>query len=660
MRDLGIEPIVGLVHHGSGPAYTSLVDDGFADGLAEHARAVAERFPWVEAYTPVNEPLTTARFSGLYGHWYPHGRSGATYARALMNEIRATVLSMAAIREVNPNARLVQTEDLGKSHATERLRYQAEFENMRRWVTWDLLCGRVDREHPMWGELRADGIAEKELEWHLEHPCPPDLIGINYYVTSERFLDHRIDRYPPHMHGGNAFEPYVDVEAVRVLAGGIEGAAGILREAWERYGLPIAITECHLGCTREEQARWLLGVWRQAQEARAQGRDVRAVTVWSMFGAFDWCSLLTRHEGRYEPGVFDLRAPTPRPTALTGVVRSITSGTEPPHEAYRDDGWWERPIRLLYEPALSEGQTASAPAKSTVPDRRPLLIVGARGALGQAFGRLCELRGLEHRLVSREEMDLSDVRSVAAGLAIHRPWAVVNAAGYSDVDAAERDQTACWRDNAAGAINLAIACAHRDMPLVTFSSSMVFDGMKPTPYVESDPVRPLGVFGQSKARAEQEVLREHPGALIVRTGPLFGSGARQDVLMRIVHSLTAGRPHPAASDVAVSPTFLPDLVHGTLDLLLDGAAGLIHLANRGQTTWAEFARTVAHLAGLDAHLVEDRPAWAMGGAAARPANSSLESERAWCMPTLDDALARMSQDLRIRDEEGRSPLSYLA
>ena len=74
LRELGVRPIVGLVHHGSGPRHTSLVDPAFPTGLAAFARRVAERYPWVDAYTPVNEPLTTARFSGLYGHWYPHGR----------------------------------------------------------------------------------------------------------------------------------------------------------------------------------------------------------------------------------------------------------------------------------------------------------------------------------------------------------------------------------------------------------------------------------------------------------------------------------------------------------------------------------------------------------------------------------------------------------
>ena len=79
-----MRPIVGLVHHGSGPAYTSLLDSGFPEKLARYAGAVARRYPWLTDFTPVNEPLTTARFSGLYGHWYPHGRCDRDYVRALL------------------------------------------------------------------------------------------------------------------------------------------------------------------------------------------------------------------------------------------------------------------------------------------------------------------------------------------------------------------------------------------------------------------------------------------------------------------------------------------------------------------------------------------------------------------------------------------------
>lgn len=150
LNAIGIRPIVGLVHHGSGPRYTNLIDPGFPKKLAEYAQAVAQRYPWVCHYTPVNEPLTTARFSGLYGHWYPHGQDDVTFVRILLNQCRAIVLSMQAIRQINPDAQLIQTEDFGKTFSTPLLAYQAQFDNDRRWLSLDLLSGHVQPAHPRW------------------------------------------------------------------------------------------------------------------------------------------------------------------------------------------------------------------------------------------------------------------------------------------------------------------------------------------------------------------------------------------------------------------------------------------------------------------------------------------------------------------------------
>jgi dTDP-4-dehydrorhamnose reductase len=173
LRSLNITPVVGLVHHGSGPAHTNLADPGFAAGLARYARKVAERFPWIDCYTPVNEPLTTARFSGLYGLWYPHGRDDHTFVRALVNQCRGIALAMQAIRKVNPAARLIQTDDIGRTYSTPHMAYQAKFDNERRWLAWDLLCGRVDTAHLLHGYLLAAGASADDLAWLRDHSCPP-------------------------------------------------------------------------------------------------------------------------------------------------------------------------------------------------------------------------------------------------------------------------------------------------------------------------------------------------------------------------------------------------------------------------------------------------------------------------------------------------------
>jgi dTDP-4-dehydrorhamnose reductase len=154
------------------------------------------------------------------------------------------------------------------SPAHPALAYQATFENHRRWLTWDLLCGHVDRGHALWNYLRANGGSARQLDWLRRNACPPDVVGINHYVTSNRILDERVDRFPDHYRGGNGRHIYADVDAVRVLPESATAWGELIDQAWQRYRLPIAITEVHIGCTREEQMRWLYQAWGAALDAR--------------------------------------------------------------------------------------------------------------------------------------------------------------------------------------------------------------------------------------------------------------------------------------------------------------------------------------------------------------------------------------------------------
>ena len=347
LQRLDIRPFVGLLHHGSGPRETNLLDPQFAQKLAQYACAVAERYPALDMYTPINEPLTTARFSALYGHWYPHASDDRSFIRALLLECHGVALAMRAIRAINPSAKLVQTEDVGASRAASRLSYQVAFERERRWLTMGLLTGRVDRNHPLWRWLRRGELEARILDDLRELPCAPDIIGINYYVTSERSLDDRVEYYPQESVGGNGRDRYVDVEAVRVCEAGLLGCRSVIDETWERYRIPVAITEAHMGCTREEQLRWIFELWTDACAARTAGADVRALTIWSLLGAFDWRSLVTRDEGHYEPGAFDVRGAEPRETAVGQLVRELVRGEIPTHPVLAEAGWWRRPDRFF-------------------------------------------------------------------------------------------------------------------------------------------------------------------------------------------------------------------------------------------------------------------------------------------------------------------------
>ncbi|MBC7435632.1 MAG: SDR family oxidoreductase, partial [Bdellovibrionales bacterium] len=629
---LNVQPIAGLLHHGSGPAWTNLLDPAFPRLLANYAGEVARRFPQINDWTPVNEPLTTARFSGLYGFWYPHRTDDASFVRALLNQVRGTVLAMQAVRCVNPDARLVQTEDLGYVTSSSSLAYQARFENLRRWLSFDLLAGRVDRSHGMWRYLRRAGATERELDELRAATVPPDILGINSYITSERHLDDRIWNYQPQLVGGNQRDRYADVEAVRVngaLPGGFEQR---LRETCERFGLPVAITEVHLGCRRDEQLRWLNQAWRAASAVRADGHDVRAVTCWASLGTFDWNTLVTRCERHYEPGLWDVRSTPPRPTALAAMARQLADGDVPHHPVLGGPGWWERGSRLVYPP---HGKVQALPVRGM-----PLLITGATGTLGRAFAHICESRGLPYQLVGRAGMDIADPASVEAALQRWQPWAVINTAGFVRVDDAETDAPRQWRENATGPAVLAEACQRHGVHLLCFSSDLVFDGAKRKPYLEADAAQPLNAYGRAKLEAERLVLAAAPKALMVRSAAFFGPWDTHNFITTGLRALRRGDPWVAANDQAVSPTYVPDLVHVALDLLIDGENGIWHLANQGSASWSQLACMAAEAARLDTRLVLPVPGAALGQRAKRPSFSALGSARGQIMPTLESGLER--------------------
>jgi dTDP-4-dehydrorhamnose reductase len=579
LRERGLEAIVGLLHHGSGPPHTHLLDDRFPALFADYAARVAQRYPEQRSWTPINEPLTTARFSALYGVWYPHARDDCSFVRALLQQVRATVLAMRAIRQVNADAELVQTDDLGYTRCTPGLAAQAAFDNERRWLAFDLLAGRVDDAHPLWNWLCGCGV-ERELRQLLDDPCPPQIVGINAYITSERFLDERLELHPSHLHGGNGREAYVDIETVRVDGELVDGFAGRLREAHERYGLPLSITEVHMGCTREEQMRWLEQAWRAAQQAREEGVDVRAVTAWAAFGTVDWSSLLTREAGHYEPGLWDIRSEPPRLTALGRLASALARGesTDPSRwPVLASPGWWQRDLRLAVMP---HGEVTALSARGA-----PLLIVGA-GPLARAFGRLCHMRGLPYEMLADARPD------VAAAIRRHAAWAVI-----ATEDAAREGPASPDR---AGVRWLAIRC-------------------------------------DDDAPAEED-------ALTVRTCATFGPWDTENFVARGLALLRQGREWPAASDETVTPTYLPDLVQASLDLLIDGETGEWQLDNGESLSPAAFAVRAAEHAGLDASRVRALPCRPADRAPPRPASVAPGRRGRGLLPSLDDALTRFPRD----------------
>lgn len=641
IKEKKIDVIAGLVHHGSGPAYTNLADENFPYYLAGYAKKVAEQFPWIEYYTPVNEPLTTARFSGLYGLWYPHHNNSKAFTQMLLNELKGTVLAMKAIRKINPNAKLVQTEDLGKTYSTKKLKYQADFENERRWLTYDILIGKFNEQHFLWKRFKKLGIPEKEFYFFIENPCVPDIFGFNHYLTSERYLDEKMHLYPPHTHGGNGQDHYADVEAVRVNIPDDTGIDVLLKEAWERYHQPIAITEVHLHCHREEQLRWFKHVWQVCNKLKEEGINIKGVTSWAMLGSYGWNKLLTQENGDYEPGVFDLRGGFLRPTALANFIKEIAHNNNGEHHLSEEKGWWQRDTRILYG-------SISKTIQMNTTQSSPVLIIGKNGTLGRAFAKVCEGRCINYQLLSRQDCDISKIDTIQSAIKLYKPWAIINAAGFVRVDDAEKEHDACMRDNTIGAHNLAIACKAHGVQLINFSSDLVFDGNKPTPYVESDLPNPLNVYGQSKAQSELLVQKEHPSSLIIRTSAFFGPWDECNFVHYVRKALSNYETIMVAKDLYISPTYVPHLVNTSFDLLIDKEKGIWHLANKGCISWAEFAYLIADRFDLNKSLINVVNADAVNYAAKRPFYSVLGSERGHLLPSFESAVNEYLQEQKVR------------
>jgi dTDP-4-dehydrorhamnose reductase len=362
--------------------------------------------------------------------------------------------------------------------------------------------------------------------------------------------------------------------------------------------------------------------------------DLRAVTIWSLFGNVDWRFLLTQRNGLYDTGAFDARGDEPRPTIIAKAAKELGHGRPFDHPVLDSPGWWRRPPRLY------PWNKRCNPMEY---DGRKLLITGATGTLGSAFARICEDRALPYCLTTRDELDITDEASVAAALGRHRPWAIINTAGFVRVADAENEAEACIAANATGAETLARACSAAGVQLVTFSSDLVFDGKLGRPYQEGDPVSPSGVYGLSKAKAEQQVRDVMKDALIIRTSAFFGPWDKYNFAWNVLSSLARGEEVTACEKTEISPTYVPDLCHATLDLLVDGETGVWHLANQGKLSWYEFATRVAEGAGMDTSLVKP-----LGKGEA--AVTALASERGAMLRPVDEALGEYLNQIRERTD----------
>lgn len=284
-----IVPICDLCHFGVPDWIGDFQNPDFPAQFARYARAFAERFPWVQLYTPVNEMYVCALFSAKYGWWNEQMTSDRTFVTALKHVVEANVLAMHAIIEVCPDAIFIQSESSEYYHAENPAAIgQAETLNAVRFLSLDLNYGhRVNSL--MYEYLLDNGMTRDEYHFFmrgsLKHRC---VLGNDYYSTNEHLV-----------------HPDGSTEA----SGEIFGYTVITRQYYERYRLPIMHTEtnCMEGPRGDEAIRWLRKEWANLLRVRNDGLPIVGFTWYSLIDQVDWDTALREDNGRANPlGLYDL------------------------------------------------------------------------------------------------------------------------------------------------------------------------------------------------------------------------------------------------------------------------------------------------------------------------------------------------------------------
>lgn len=255
-----------------------------------------------------------------------------------------------------------------------------------------------------------------------------------------------------------------------------------------------------------------------------------------------------------------------------------------------------------------------------------LLVTGGSGQVAAALDTAAAARGMPVVRVGRPAFDLARPETIAAVMERVRPDAVVNAAAYTAVDAAETDAAAAYAANRDGPAVLAALCAARGVPLVHVSTDYVFDGAKGTPYAEDDATNPQGVYGASKLAGEQAVCAAYPDAVFVRTSWVYAPTGR-NFLRTMLGAAERTRHLRVVADQRGCPTLADDLAAGLLTLLPVARGVTLHLAGSGDTTWHGFAEAIFRSAAR--YGVEPPEVAAIATAdwptpARRPADSRLD------------------------------------
>jgi len=284
-----ITPIVDLCHFGLPDWLGNFQNPDFPAQFATYCGAFADRFPWVQLYTPVNEMFICATFSAKYGWWNEQLRTDRGFVTALKHIVKANVLAMTEILKRRPDAIFIQSESSEYFHADSPAAIgPAEKMNSRRFLSLDLNYGRrVDSE--MYEYLLDNGMTREEYHFFLHHRLKQHcILGNDYYWTNE----HR-----------------VHADGMTEASGEVFGYTEITRQYHERYRLPVMHTETNLkeGPTGNEAVQWLWKEWASVLRLRNDGIPTVGFTWYSLTDQVDWDTALREQNGNVNPlGLYDL------------------------------------------------------------------------------------------------------------------------------------------------------------------------------------------------------------------------------------------------------------------------------------------------------------------------------------------------------------------
>jgi beta-glucosidase/6-phospho-beta-glucosidase/beta-galactosidase len=315
---LGIEPMIDIMHFGT-PLWLkqAVGDPEFPEALEKFTEAIVTRYrSFVKTWCPFNEPLVSALFSGDFGFWPPHQRKWRGYMPVLSRIVQATNRGIRAIRRAQPEA-IVLLCDAAEQYKSRNKELAAEVQrrNMRRFLVMDLLTGAVDEHHPLHSWLTSYGLSELDLQWFRTNPQSPDVLGLDYYAHS----DWQLDMLPD----GNVRQHRADNPV---------GLHGVASAYWQRYGIPMMLTETSIEGKPVNREIWLEQNIDQIRKLREEGIPMLGFIWWPLLDQIDWDGALTHRIGKiHEVGLVHLsrqqdgslkRTPTPLAKMFRGAIES--------------------------------------------------------------------------------------------------------------------------------------------------------------------------------------------------------------------------------------------------------------------------------------------------------------------------------------------------